>query len=114
MIYELRTYAAMPGRMADLNRRFREHTVKLFEKHGFRCVGFWTYKHGGSSDQLVYLLAWEDQSTRDAVWAQFQADPEWQQIRSASEGDGPLVAHIRSDMLVPTDYSPAPGSQSSG
>src|SRR4051812_31470812 len=114
MIYELRTYTAMPGRLADLNRRFRDHTVKLFEKHGFQCVGFWTYKHGGSSDELVYMLAWEDQATRDAVWAKFQADTEWQQTRSGSEVDGPLVAHIRSDVLVPTDYSPAyppaPGS----
>jgi hypothetical protein len=108
MIYELRTYTAMPGRLADLNRRFRDHTMQLFAKHGFQCVGFWTYKHGGSSDKLIYLLAWKDQATRDARWAEFQADTEWQRARSASEVDGPLVARLRSDMLVPTDYSPEP------
>jgi hypothetical protein len=106
MIYELRTYTAMPGRMAELNARFRDQTTKLFAKHGFQCVGFWTYKHGGSSDQLVYMLAWEDQAARDATWAAFQADPEWIAARSASEAGGTLVARLTSDMLVPTDYSP--------
>lgn len=108
MIHELRTYTAMPGRMPELHRRFREHTVKLFEKRGWQCVGFWTYKHGGSSDQLVYMLAWTDQATRDEEWAQFQADPEWQQIRASSETEGPLVARITSDILTPTDYSQPP------
>jgi hypothetical protein len=106
MIYELRTYTAMPGRLPDVHRRFREHTTKLFDKHGFQCVGFWTYKHGGESDQLVYMMAWEDAAARDAGWAEFQADPDWQEVRSASENEGPLVAHIRSDILVATDYSP--------
>ncbi|HRC63066.1 MAG: NIPSNAP family protein [Dehalococcoidia bacterium] len=107
MIYELRTYTAMPGKLPALNARFRDHTVKLFERHGLRCIGFWTYKHGGSSDQLVYLMAFEDQAARDAAWAAFQADTEWQQVRAASEVEGPLVAHITSDILLPTDYSPA-------
>jgi len=107
MIYELRTYHAMPGKLPALNARFRDQTVKLFERHGLTCIGFWTYKHGGTSDQLVYLMAFEDQATRDAAWAAFQADPEWQQARAASEVDGPLVARITSDILLPTDYSPA-------
>lgn len=109
MIYELRTYTAMPGRLADLHRRFREHTMGLFAQRGWQCVGFWTYKHGGPSDQLIYMLAWDDHATRDAEWAAFQADPEWQQVRTASEANGPLVSQIRSDILVATDYSPVPG-----
>ncbi len=107
MIYELRTYIAMPGKLPALNARFRDHTVKLFERHNMRCTGFWTYKHGGTSDQLVYMMVFDDQATRDAAWAAFQADPEWQQVRAASETEGPLVARITSDILVPTDYSPA-------
>lgn len=106
MIYELRTYTAMPGRMPALHERFREHTSKLFEARGWRCLGYWTYKYGGSSDQLVYMLAWPDETTRDAEWAAFQADPQWQQLRSASETEGPLVARITADILLPTDYSP--------
>jgi hypothetical protein len=107
VIYELRTYTAMPGRLADLNKRFREHTTKIWAKRDWKMVGFWTYKHGGPSDTLVYMLAWPDQATRDAEFAAFQQDPEWLAAREASEVNGPLVQHIRSDILNPTDYSPA-------
>ena len=106
MIYELRTYTAMPGRMPDLNRRFREHTTKIWERRGWNMVGFWTYRHGGPSDELVYMLAWPDVATRDQAFAEFGQDPEWIEAREASETSGPLVAHIRSDILQPTDYSP--------
>lgn len=105
MIYELRTYTAMAGKMPALHQRFREHTSKIFERRGWRVMGYWTYKHGGSSDQLLYLIAWADQQTRDEEWAAFQADPEWQAVRSASETEGPLVSRISSDILVATDYS---------
>jgi hypothetical protein len=105
MIFELRTYTAMPGRLPDLNRRFRDHTTKIWARRGWNMIGFWTYKHGGRSDQLVYMLGWADQETRDREFAAFQADPEWLAAREESEGDGPLVARITSEILSPTDYS---------
>lgn len=105
MIYELRTYTAMPGRLPDLNRRFRDHTTKIWGRMGWNMVGFWTYKFGGRSDQLVYILAWPDMATRDQQFAAFQSDPEWLSAREASEQNGPLVARISSEILAPTDYS---------
>lgn len=105
MIYEMRTYTAMPGRLPDLNRRFRDHTTKIWGRMGWNMVGFWTYKFGGRSDQLVYILAWPDMATRDQQFAAFQADPEWLAAREASEQNGPLVARISSEILSPTDYS---------
>ena len=106
MIYELRTYEAEPGKMMALQGRFRDHTMKLFERHGLKVIGFWTYAHGGWSNQLVYLLAFEDMADRDAKFAAFGADPDWQRAREESESDGPLVTRIRSDLMRPTDYSP--------
>ncbi len=106
MIYELRTYEAAPGKMAGLQARFRDHTTGLFERHGMQIIGFWTYAHGGWSNRLVYLLAFEDLADRDAKFAAFGADPDWQRAREASEADGPLTSRIRSDLLRPTDYSP--------
>jgi hypothetical protein len=106
MIYELRTYEAAPGKIAALQARFRDHTTGLFERHGMQIIGFWTYAHGGWSDQLIYLLAFEDVADRDAKFAAFEADPEWQKARAASEADGTLTRRIRSDLLRPTDYSP--------
>lgn len=105
MIYELRTYEAAPGKMAELNTGFREHTVPLFERHGMKVIGFWTYAHGGWSDQLVYLMAFEDLADRDRQWNAFYADPDWQAF-IATRGESPVTIRIRSDFLSPTDYSP--------
>jgi hypothetical protein len=108
LLYELRTYHAMPGRMPDLQARFRDHTRHLFAKHGFTQIGYWTYKYGGESDRLVYMLAWPDEAARNATFAAFGADPEWQRARAASEERGTLVARITAELLAPTDFSPAP------
>jgi len=106
MIYELRTYEAAPGKMAALQTRFREHTMDLFARHGMRVVGFWTYAHGGWTNQLVYMMSYDSMEQRDAQWAAFSSDPDWQRARAASEEAGPLTTRIRSDLLRPTDFSP--------
>ena len=108
MIYELRTYEAAPGKLAALNARFRDHTLRIFANHGLDAVGFWTHAHGGWSDQLVYLMRFEDMADRDRKWAAFRADEEWRRVRAESERDGAIVTRIRSDILAPTDYSPLP------
>ena len=107
MFVELRTYTAVPGKLPALHQRFREHTVAMWKTHGWRCSGIWTYKHGGPSDCIVYMLEWEDHAERDAAFKSFVTDPAWLQVKAESERDGPLVASIQSDILVPTDYSPA-------
>jgi hypothetical protein len=106
MIYELRVYTAMPGKMPALQARFRDHTTKLFEKHGIKNVGYWTNMIGGKSDELVYMLAYEDLGARQKSWASFGADPDWQAARNASEVDGPLVHHVVNSILNPTNCSP--------
>jgi hypothetical protein len=106
VLYELRTYEAAPGKLAALQARFRDHTMPLFERHGLQVVGFWTYAHGGWSNELVYMMAYEDMADRDAKWAAFGADPDWHRARTESESGGPLTTRIRSDLLRPTDYSP--------
>ena len=106
MIYELRVYTAMPGKMPALQARFRDHTTKLFEKHGIKNVGYWTNMIGGKSDQLIYMLAYEDLGARQKSWAAFGADPEWQAARNKSEEDGPLVHHVENSILNPTNFSP--------
>ncbi|MDA0269569.1 MAG: NIPSNAP family protein [Chloroflexi bacterium] len=106
MIYELRIYTANTGKMAALQARFRDHTVALFERHGIKNVGYWTNAVGGRSDELWYMLAFEDAGQRQQAWAAFQADPEWQRARAESEKDGPLVHHIENRLMSATDYSP--------
>lgn len=106
MIYELRIYTANPGKMGALQARFRDHTTRLFEKHGIKNVGYWTNSIGGRSDELWYMLGFQDLAQRQAAWAAFQADPDWQKARADSEKDGALVHHIENRLMSPTDFSP--------
>jgi hypothetical protein len=106
MLYELRTYTAMTGRMGDLNRRFAEITLGYFEKYGMKVVGFWQNELGGPSDQLIYMLAFDSLADREAKWAKFGADPDRQAAFAETEKNGLLVHHITAHTLRPTRYSP--------
>jgi hypothetical protein len=107
MLYELRVYHANPGKLEALQARFRDHTLRLFEKHGITNVGYWTNSvSDGQSTQLWYLLAHRDFASSTESWKSFRADPEWQSARARSEENGPLVERIESFFLNPTDFSP--------
>lgn len=105
MIYELRIYDTLPGRLPALNERFANHTVGFFEKHGIHVVGFWT-EDIGTSNRLVYMLGYDSLADREQKWSAFQADPGWHAVRAESEQDGPINALVRNMILRPTDYSP--------
>jgi hypothetical protein len=106
VIYELRTYHAAPGKMRELQARFRDHTIGLFEKHGMKNIGYWTNRAGGRSDELIYMLAFEDMGHRERAWAAFAADPEWQQALAESDRDGVLNLYGENRLMAPTDFSP--------
>ncbi len=105
MIYELRIYHAMPGKLKTLTKRFETTTIKFWDKHGIRPVGFWTSVISGSSNDLYYLLAWQDLAEREAKWNAFQSDPDWIEARAQSEVNGPLYTHITNAILAPTSFS---------
>jgi hypothetical protein len=105
MIYEYRAYYVMPGRMPDVQRRFAEVAMALFKKHGITVVGFWDTIIG-ESNELVYICAFDDLAHRQKAWAAFLADPEWQEARAKSEGNGPLVERIVNKIWRPTRFSP--------
>src|SRR5918992_1797197 len=105
MIYELRIYETVPGKLPALNDRFAKHTLGFFKKHGIHVVGFWT-EDIGPSNQLVYMLGFDSLADREKKWTAFQADPGWSQVRAASEKNGPINARVRNMILRPTNYSP--------
>ncbi len=107
MLYELRTYHCVPGRLPALVKRFETTTMRLFEKHGIRQLGFWTVAIGESNQDLIYILQWESLAQREKCFAAFQSDPEWIEARRKSEADGPLVASIANSILTPTAFSAA-------
>jgi hypothetical protein len=104
--YEMRIYFAATGKLDALNTRFREHTCKLFEKHGMVNIGYWL-PMTNTENKLVYLLAYPSREAREKSWKEFSADPDWQSAYKASEKDGKLVAKAESIFLAATDFSPA-------
>ncbi len=106
-VYELRVYHAYEGKLDDLLRRFREHTIKLFEKHGMKNVAYWTPTDEPLKGRaLVYILAHPSREAATANWQAFRDDPEWQSVRDKSEANGKLVEKVDSTFLVLTDFSP--------
>ena len=105
-VFELRTYTASPGKRDALSARFREHTMALFKKHGMEVVAFWEPMDKEAGEKLVYVLAFPSRAAAEAAWKEFRADPEWVTVKTESEKDGALAAHIDSVFLSPTDYSP--------
>ena len=109
-VFELRTYTAAEGKLPELNKRFRDHTVKLFEKHGMQNLVYWnlTEEQKGSDNLLIYLLAHKDEDARGQSFRAFGQDPDWQKAFRTSQEDGSLTAQggVKSEILVPTDYSP--------
>lgn len=108
MVYELRIYTTLEGRLDALHARFRDHTCGLFAKHGMTNLLYSTPLEGPEKgQQLVYLLAHKSKEARDASFAAFRDDPAWKKARAESEADGKIVSKVESTLLVPTDYTPA-------
>jgi hypothetical protein len=105
MIYEMRVYHCVPGKLPALLDRFQTITLAIWERFGIRQAGFWTTVIGESNQQLVYLLAWESLAEREQKWGAFMADPEWQAKRAETEAQGPLLTHVSNQILQPTSFS---------
>ena len=109
-VFELRTYHAAPGKLKALEARFRDHTTKLFEKHGITNIGYWTeFSPKLDDEKLIYIIAFPSKEAAAKSWKEFMDDPDWKKVRADSEKDGPLLRKenpVESVYLNPTDYSP--------
>jgi hypothetical protein len=104
-VFELRVYTTHPGKMPDLLARFKNHTTKLFERHGMVNVGYWLPVEQKGGDKLHYILKYKNRTAAEAAWKAFAADPEWIKVQKESEANGPIVAGVESTFLVSTDFS---------
>jgi hypothetical protein len=105
--FEIRTYTVNDGKMDALHARFRDHTVKLFTKHGIESVGYWTVNSGESAGKtLVFVLAYPSKEEQAKRWKAFAEDPDWKKAKDDSEKNGVLVSKADSRFMDPTDYSP--------
>jgi len=102
--FELRTYE---GKLPELLARFRNHTMKLFERHGMTNIAYWVPQDApGSQNTLIYVLAHASREAAKKNWEAFRNDPEWQKVRKESEANGKLVIKIESVFMDPADFSP--------
>lgn len=106
-VFELRTYTAPEGKLQNLQARFRDHTRRIFEKHGMKSVGYWVPQDGPEhTNTLVYIISHDSREQAKKNWADFQADPEWKKVSAESQVDGPIVSKVVSVFMDATDYSP--------
>ena len=106
-VFEIRTYHTLPGRLDALHKRFREHTLKIFEKHGMTNVAYWTFEDSPAKDNtLIYVISHASRAQAAKNWDEFRNDPEWKQIAADSEKDGKIVEKVDSVFVDATDYSP--------
>lgn len=111
-LFEMRTYTATPGHLANLHARFRDHTCALFKKHGITNLAYFQLTPGqpGAENTLLYFIAHKDMDSATKSWDGFRADPEWIAAKTASEkeADGSLTTDggVKSVFLKPTDFSP--------
>lgn len=109
MLYEVREYEAVPGRLPALVTRFRDHTLALFDKHGFDLAFISLTEFGdNANNELVYVLRFGSYQEMQERWAAFQGDPEWRQVRQDSEKEGPLVARVGRRLLNDAVFTPPP------
>ena len=104
MLYEMRVYTANEGKLDALHERFRNHTMRIFEKHGMQNVAYW--RPVDQANTLIYIIAHTDAESAKASWQAFVSDPEWQQVYADSIASGRLVGNIESTFMTKTDYSP--------
>jgi hypothetical protein len=105
-VFELRTYTTPEGKLPDLQKRFRDHTRRIFDKHNMKSVGYWTPQDAPlSQNTLIYILQHPNREAAKKNWAEFQADPEWQKVSAESQVNGRIVSKVDSVFMDATDYS---------
>jgi len=106
-VFELRTYTCYEGKLPDLLARFRDHTMRIFEKHGMTSIAYWVPQDPpASQNTLIYIIAHASREAAKKNWEEFRNDPEWQKVQKESEAHGKLVSKVESVFMDPTDFSP--------
>lgn len=103
-VFEMRTYITHEGKLDNLQNRFADHTMRIFEKHGMKNIGYWTPMD--QENTLIYIISHESREQAEKNWQAFRDDPEWQEAFNASREDGPIVKNVESVFMTSTEYSP--------
>jgi hypothetical protein len=106
-VFEIRTYTAPEGKLEELHARFRNHTLRIFQKHNMTSIAYFRPQDAPlAQNTLIYVLAHPSREAAKKNWADFQADPEWQKVSAESQVNGRIVSKVESVFADPADYSP--------
>jgi hypothetical protein len=106
-VFELRTYTCYEGKLPDLLARFRNHTMRIFEKHGMTNIAYWVPQDSPAHENtLIYVIAHSSREAAKKNWDEFRNDPEWQKVQKDSEANGKIVSKLESVFMDPADFSP--------
>jgi hypothetical protein len=106
-VFEMRTYTTHEGKLDALHQRFSDHTMRIFEKHGMKNIGYWVPTDPELSENtLIYIISHESREAARRSWDAFRSDPEWQEVYEASHADGVIVSNVESVFMESTPYSP--------
>ena len=104
-VFELRTYHCFPGKLETLKTRFRDHTIRIFKKHGMESIGYWVPQNDGHDNTLIYIIAHASREQAKKNWDDFRNDPEWKKVAADSEANGKIVEKVDSVYMDPADFS---------
>ena len=106
-VFEIRTYTTFEGKLDALQKRFREHTIEIFNRHGMTSIGYWVPQdQPRSQNTLIYILAHPSREAAKQHWDEFRNDPEWKKVSAESEANGKIVSKVESIFADAADYSP--------
>jgi len=106
-VFEVRTYTAPEGKLQDLHKRFRDHTLRIFKKHGMESIVYLAPQDAPLKDNtLIYIITHANREQAKKNWAEFQADEEWKKVSAESQVNGRIVSKVDSVFADATDYSP--------
>ena len=100
-VFEMRTYTTAEGKLPNLNARFRDHTMRIFDRHNMENIGYWVPQE--TPDTLVYIIAHDSREAAQENWGGFREDAEWPGVAQAS---GVGRVQVESVFMEATDYSP--------
>ena len=101
----MRTYTCFPGKLEALKTRFRDHTIRIFKKHGMESIGYWVPQNECKDTTLIYIIAHKSRAAADENWKEFRNDPEWKKVAADSEANGKIVEKVISVYMDPADFS---------
>src|SRR5204862_7916721 len=104
-VYEMRTYTCFEGKLEDLKKRFRDHTIDIFKRHGMESIGYWVPQDERSKTTLIYIISHASREQATQNWKAFSSDPEWVKVKADSEANGKITTKVESVFMTPTDFS---------